>query len=102
MSAEEKQEVIKILKDPNTIKQVVENVFKEVDTDKSGFIEKNEFAAVAKKVSKEYKAPEPTDAEITEALKAIDANNDGKISKEELGSLIKSIFDVLIMHIEKS
>ena len=102
MDPAQKAEAIKVLSDPNTVKQVTEKAFAEIDTDKSGFIERKEFATVCKLLAKDLGVPEPSAQEIDESLKAIDQNNDGKISKKELGDLIAFLFKVMVDELKKA
>ena len=69
--------------------QIVDNAFKEADTDKSGFIETNELTVVISKIHKKLDLPEPTKEVINEYLKQFDTNKDGKISKEEFVKVVQ-------------
>lgn len=102
MDAKQKEEAIKVLSDPATVEKVTEKAFADIDTDKSGFIERKEFAQVCKLLSKECGVPEPTQKEIDESLKAIDQNGDGKISKKELGDLIAFLFKLMVEEIKNN
>ena len=102
MDAQQKQEAIKVLSDPETVKKVTDKAFAELDTAKSGFIEKKEFATVCKLLPKECGVPEPSQKEIDESLKAIDQNGDGKISKKELGDLIAFLFKLMVEEIKSA
>ena len=102
MDPAQKEEAIRIYSDPKVIKQVTDKAFAEIDTDRSGFIERKEFATVCKLLAKDLGVPEPSAQEIDESLKAIDQNNDGKISKKELGDLIAFLFKVMLDEIKKA
>ena len=58
MDASQKQEAIKVLSDPETVKKVTEKAFADIDTDHSGFTERGEPAKACKPLSKECGAPE--------------------------------------------
>ena len=47
MDASQKQEAIKVLSDPETVKKVTEKAFADIDTDHSGFTERGEPAKAA-------------------------------------------------------
>lgn len=53
-------------------------IFDSFDTDKSGFIDSAELAAVSKELGRTM-----DDAELEECLKDLDQNKDGKISYDE-------------------
>ena len=96
MDPQQKAQAIQILSDPNTVSQVTDKAFAQIDTDGSGFIDKKEFGTVCKFLAKDLGVPEPSQKEIDESLKAIDQNQDGKISKKELGELIAFLFKLMI------
>ena len=102
MDASQKQEAIKVLSDPETVKKVTEKAFADIDTDHSGFTERGEPAKACKPLSKECGAPEPSKDEIDESLKAIDQNGDGKISKKELGDLIAFLFKLMVEELKNN
>ena len=102
MDASQKQEAIKVLSDPETVKKVTDKAFADIDTNHSGFIERGEFAKVCKLLSKECGVPEPSKEEVDESLKAIDQNGDGKISKKELGDLIAFLFKLMVEEIKNN
>ena len=70
-------------------RQIVDNAFREADTDKSGFIETNELTVVISKIHKKLDLPEPNKEVINEYLKQFDTNKDGKISKEEFVKVVQ-------------
>ena len=53
MDASQKQEAIKVLSDPETVKKVTEKAFADIDTDHSGFTKRGEPAKASKPLSKE-------------------------------------------------
>ena len=53
MDASQKQEAIKVLSDPETVKKVTDKAFADIDTDHSGFTERGEPAKACKPLSKE-------------------------------------------------
>jgi len=61
---------------------IVEEEFKKIDTDKSRFIDFNEYRASIKNSFK-LLGIEMSDSAIEAHMKIIDSNNDKKITKEE-------------------
>lgn len=60
-----------------------------MDTDNSGFIDKDELKEVMTSVAKDIGMPEPSDNDVDEVMQELDANGDGKISQDEFRVLIK-------------
>ena len=67
MDASQKQEPIKVLSDPETVKKVTEKAFADIDTDHSGFTERGEPAKASKPLSKEC---EPLSHQKTKSTRA--------------------------------
>lgn len=73
-----------ILKDPEQLKKICKDAFEEADTDKSGFVEESELAAMYNK-----KFPGTfSDDEVRQNLKKYDVNNDGKLSFDEFSTFV--------------
>ena len=87
MDASQKQEAIKVLSDPETVKKVTDKAFADIDTDHSGFIERGEFAKVCKLLSKECGVPEPSKEEVEESLK-VPFQTYGRLMRHELKNAI--------------
>ena len=60
------------------VKQELNKVFKEFDSDNSGFIDKNELQQVVAKLGMKM-----TDVDVDNMIDDLDYNKDGKISPEE-------------------
>lgn len=75
--------VKEILKDKVALRKIAAEAFKAVDTDGSGFLEKNELEQVLNNVSLDLGVDKPSSEEVEEVLKELDANSDGKLSLEE-------------------
>lgn len=90
-----KEEVSKLIHNSEKCNQMVEEVFKEFDTNRNGFIEKKEFAPFYKKFMQACgeEIEEPTEEELNEGIKSIDWNKDGKISKNEMRGFVEALFD---------
>ena len=77
------KELAKLMADP---------LFDLVDTDKSGYIEKNEvYPKIKELVEKKGKAI--TDAEIDELYDQVDKSKDGKISRDEFVDLVALVLE---------
>ncbi|EGR30743.1 hypothetical protein IMG5_124560 [Ichthyophthirius multifiliis] len=83
-----------ILKDKQKLNNITEQIFKQVDINNSGFIEKNELEQIMVEVTSEIGIDKPTKEEIEEILKELDDDDDGKLSIKEL---YKHIINILQM-----
>lgn len=92
--------MIKTLKDPKTVKETTARIFKKLDSDKSGFIDKGEFKKGLEEIAAELGIPNPTEENIQKSFEILDKNGDGKISKKELSALVKYVFDLMIREIQ--
>ena len=88
-----KEEILKKVKDPNSVKEAVEKAFEVLDKDKSGFIDKKELG-------KKHNLPEPTEEQAAEGKKILEKIN-GKISKEDLTKIFTAIFKKIEEHLSK-
>ncbi len=64
--------------------QQLRKKFKELDTDNSGFLERDELLIGVRQVNADI-----SDAEVDEYIAKVDKNADGKISYEEFVELVK-------------
>ena len=95
------QEVIAILKDPNTLELTVKEMMDHFDKDHSGTISKKELKKGLKMLHQLMNdIPEPTDKDVDEVLAAIDVNGDGVIDKNELKTLISALFEAMIAEMQ--
>ena len=62
--------------------------FDAVDTDGSGFLEKDELAEVMRSVASDMKVKAPTDGDIEAVLRELDEDYDEKVSRDEFVVLI--------------
>lgn len=88
-------EIKKLLADDNALKAIAEAAFKKVDTDNSGFIDRNELKALMDEAS-QGNFPSVTEAELDEIYKGLDTNNDGKISVDEFSVLIRAVLESML------
>ncbi len=73
-----------------------ELMFKEADTDSSGYIEKDELKAVLTEMAKSEGLDEPTDDQVDRRMKALDLSGDGKISFGEFLNFLATMKVMLI------
>ena len=71
------------------------NAFKAFDVDQSGFLEKNEFGQLIKRLASAFHVEEPSFTDIDKLSRALDVNGDGKITKEEFHELIVEIVTII-------
>ena len=86
-------EIQEILADREKVMEVTKAVFDEVDTDKSGAIDKNELKEALYKVARDAEMPPPSQSEVDGILKALDTDQNGTISLSEFQVLI---YEVLV------
>ena len=75
------------------ILQVVDQLFEEYDTDKSGFLESKELEVLVK-IAIERTGQDPScvdQSHLQEFIASIDQNADGKVSKSEFETYIKMV-----------
>ena len=89
------KEIKDILNDPETFNAICQAAFDAVDTDKSGFIDSNEFAAVVNSMCADSKIAAPTKEELDLEMSNLDTNGDKKLSMEEFKVIIRSILTAL-------
>ena len=66
------------------LKKDVKEKFDEIDTDKSGMIEKNEFRNLCVKVAKNMGGKPATEEDFEKTFKEFDKDNSGTISFDEV------------------
>ena len=87
-----------VLDDPEKLKEAVEYVFSQADTDANGKIDATEFTKHLKDVYKEIGLDIPSDEDIGKMMESFDTNNDGVLDKGEFTEYVKS---TLKKHAEK-
>ena len=82
------------LKLPDELVREIQGLFKEVDADGSGYVEKNELAGALMRVG-----VNPTNQEIDEYISRFDKDGDGKISYPEFEIIFKEklVSDMMVM-----
>ena len=90
-----KKKIEDLMKDPKTMKKVMEEAFRKVDIDGSGFLERGEFEQVLVQIAKEIGVDNPTREEVDDILDEIDENGDNRISGDEFSDLIEKVFQMI-------
>merc|ERR1711862_185631 len=65
------------------LETIVKKAFELYDTDKSGFLDREEIKKLLNDACAELGAPAITDAQLDEVIKTVDDNGDGKFSFDE-------------------
>lgn len=73
------------------IEEIVRKAFEIYDTDKSGFLERDEIKKLLDDACGELGADEITEKQLDAVIQTVDVNNDGKFSFEELNQIIGPI-----------
>ena len=66
------------------LEEVVKTLFTQLDTDKSGFLEREEVKTIASQLNAKMQQGDFDEAAFNEAFAKLDKNGDGKIAQEEL------------------
>ena len=80
--------------------EVAKDVFNFFDTDKSGFIERNELKPLLNKISKQLNLPLPEEKDIEEGLKQLDLNKDGKLQFSEFLPFYQQVYEQIMSKLE--
>jgi len=83
------------LTDPQEFQVFSKKLFDDVDTDKSGSVNRRELRHVLNAVSQALGKPLPTENEIETLMITLDADRDGKINFQEFQDLAKVILETL-------
>ena len=76
--------------------EIAKDVFNFFDTDKSGFIERNELKPLLNKISKQLNLPLPEEKDIEEGLKKLDLNKDGKLQFSEFLPFYQQVYEQIM------
>ena len=72
----------------------MEDVFNQIDTDGSGFLEKGEIRNLADMcMTQQGYSQKPTEEMYEEVMNSLDINADGKVSKEEFFKFMKQLVE---------
>lgn len=76
-------------------KKELSAAFKMFDVDRSGYLEKNEFGQLIRRIAMAFHVEEPTFTDIDNLVSALDVNGDGKITQAEFEELIVQIVEII-------
>jgi Ca2+-binding EF-hand superfamily protein len=82
-----------LLANPELFNKEVQRVFENVDSDKSGFINKSELGNALKTIAEVNFFDAPTDADIQAELSKFDTNKDGQLSQTEFAAFVKILLE---------
>ena len=91
LTPEMRENVKKKVLDESNFGPIVDNLFNQTDTDKSGEIDSKELGKLLAELGEILGIPPPTENDIDSELKRLDVNKDGKISKKEFRVLVKDL-----------
>ena len=84
-----------VISDPAKMKRITKAAFETVDTDKSGYLEREELEVVMANVARDIGVDKPTKEEVDEMIIELDDNSDGRISLTEFQVLIEQVLSVM-------
>lgn len=90
-----------VVKDFDKLKKFARAAFETIDTDKSGYLEREELEAVMANVANEFGSNKPTREEVDEVLHELDENGDGRISLTEFLVLIEQVLSIMAQEEEQ-
>lgn len=90
-----KKKFEELMKDAKKMKKLMEEAFRKVDIDGSGFLERGEFEQVLVQIAKEIGVDNPTRQEVDDILDEIDENGDNRISRDQFSDLIEKVFQMI-------
>ena len=82
-----------LLNEPEKVQKMAFDIFQELDTDGSGFIERDEMREMLTLMAVQLGQPEPDDEELDKEIDKIDENGDGMIDPEEFTQVIISVLE---------
>ena len=85
-----------ILNDENKLNKVAKGAFDEVDTDRSGKIDKSELDKLIEIICKDMGAVPPSHEECMEVFNQLDIDKSGKIDFKEFKVFVKDILESML------
>ena len=82
---------MRILNDPELLREVTEQVFEVIDKNRSGGLDKLELKQALRKVSGYFGLPDPSDADVEDAMDRLDSDRNGTLDIEEFQKLIEGL-----------
>ena len=99
MSKNKKEQLKKKILEKETFDALVDKTFKDTDTNKNNYIEKDELTVLLKSIYATIGLPPPSKSDVDLELKRLDKDGDKKLSKEEFKVLVK---DLCLFYIDQS
>ena len=90
-----------ILADEEKINEIVKVAFENINTNKSGAIDRSQLEAVMNQVFNDLSNELPTKKDIDEVFDYLDSNKKGSLNFEDLKVLIKDILKSLVKEYSK-
>lgn len=91
-----------VVKDQEKLKKFARAAFEAIDTNKSGYLEREELEAVMRGDLSDMKEKKPSKEEVDEVLRELDHNGDGRVSLSEFQVLIEQVLNVMAQEEEES
>ena len=96
--------LMQLIATPDKLIAFVSEVFKRVDKDKSGFVDKHEVGSMLQMIAFELGFDSPSSEDCFDIVRMMDKNGDEKLSKGEFQFTIEQILKTLgeeILHSQK-
>ena len=85
-----------IIQDKKKLDQLCRLAFEVVDTDKSGFLDRNELEAVMYSVGSELGIQDKNSQDVESIMKELDKLEQGKVAQQEFRALVEKILTELV------
>ena len=86
-----KKHILSLINDDKVFFPIAEEAFRAVDTDNSGYIDKDEFKICSIQVAKGFGLDDPTQTYIEEIYNKLDSDGNGTIDLDEFKKYVKEI-----------
>ena len=95
LEAQQEEQAIQEEDEMISEQQMMKDVFEQIDTDGSGFIEWNELENFMNTFSELMGKEKPGKKQIDQIFKIMDKNKDGKLSFDEMAQMLKEIVMII-------
>ena len=95
-----KSELYDYINTPSIFNSIANDIFKVVDRDNSGEIDKDEFAICMKQVAEGFGLDKPNNQIIDETYRKFDKDNNGSIDFEEFKIFVKYILNKILDYMD--
>ena len=90
-NTEMKKQILALINDDKVFFPIAEEAFNAVDTDKSGYIDKDEFKKCVFQVAKGFGLQHPDQSHVEEIYSKLDSDGNGSIDLDEFKKYVKEI-----------